>query len=135
MVIFGLTRKKDTHFTPLLYACRSNDPAIINRLLDSNADINDKGKHGETALHVAAKAGADKVLSYLIEDLKMSVHCATDLEITPITVAVSEKHHECTRILLNHNAIVNHKGVVSIFFHIPCARTYLPKYFVGIGGE
>ena len=100
-------------YSPILYACRSNNAALIDKLVEFNANISDRGKNGESALHIAAHSGTSAVLSHLLDHFNMSVHLKTDLEITPIAFAVSQKQHDCAKILLDHGSNVNHQGVVS----------------------
>jgi ankyrin repeat protein len=75
--------------------------AVVKRLLEFGADVNEANEVGWTALHAAAFLGADKIVRYLVEngaDMEMQNGCAQ----TPLSLAVGRNQKGLIRRTVPH---------------------------------
>ncbi|XP_044738962.1 uncharacterized protein LOC123300452 [Chrysoperla carnea] len=77
--------------------------SIVERLLDSGADIEEKGAHENTSLHTAASFGNKEVVELLI-DRGAQIDPLDKYESTPLHWAVSHCHLEIIQLLLDKGA-------------------------------
>ena len=91
------------NFSPLMLSSKLGLLHISKQLVESGADLNQKGgKFGDTSLHLAAQNGNAEVLAYLLE-------CGADLTlknnkgITPLHMAVLKGHIDIIQSLIDDN--------------------------------
>eukprot|EP00931_Biecheleriopsis_adriatica_P009747 TRINITY_DN110814_c0_g1_i1.p1 TRINITY_DN110814_c0_g1~~TRINITY_DN110814_c0_g1_i1.p1 ORF type:complete len:476 (+),score=44.55 TRINITY_DN110814_c0_g1_i1:67-1428(+) len=66
--------------SPLMYAAYHNNHALAERLIEARADINQKGKSGMTAMHLAARSGNVPIARMLLSaraDIAQESACGT----------------------------------------------------------
>ena len=66
--------RDDNGFSPILMACSSNKPDVVDFLLKKGANISDVSVDGMTALIVAAISDADQVIEYLINKAGIDIN-------------------------------------------------------------
>ena len=54
---FLVNQKNDSGWSSLLFACISNSTALVQLLLQNDADVNAVTRENQTALHIAAAKG------------------------------------------------------------------------------
>ena len=125
---------------PLFLAIQSRLKTHVEKLCNEQTVIQ-QNVQGETGLHIAAKLGYDEILSYLIEK-GSNVHACDNHGNTPLHYAVTNKHKECVKILLDANADMlfrneNHESayVLSSGIILALMKTYLEKYKENIHAE
>lgn len=118
-----LDKTTETDCTALHLACELQDVSILEYLLKLNTSPSQKTELGDTALHVAVKAGNDNIVrtllateregwdwvssSALIEEANNEGH-------TALWIAISDHDETIARILLDHGAnpaTVNRNGL------------------------
>ncbi len=83
----------------LVEACRTGDKKEVLRLLDEGADVNAKGRLGETSLMVASENGRDKIAQLLLE--KGADPAVTDMwGQTALLIAAERGHVALVELLL-----------------------------------
>lgn len=89
------------NWPPIVYVSRGDKgehPEKVKSLLAYGAEINAKGPHGKTALHVAAKAGFTKVVKVLLEN-GADTSLKNDAGETPLMVARKNKKKHVEALL------------------------------------
>ena len=105
-------------YSPLQYACASNNMEKFERLLkeSSTNDINHMNVYGDTALHYAARNASVEIVRKLLErnaDINAVSSSSGD---TPIMLAIRRGNREITCLLAERGAdltLTNHKGMSS----------------------
>jgi ankyrin repeat protein len=103
----------DPKAEPLVKACARGDLGKVRSLVSAGIPVNAIGsKHtGQYPLHAAAKAGHDRVVSYLLgAGARVDVRTKAMLEQnadTPLLLALSQGHVRTAKILIEHGADVN----------------------------
>jgi ankyrin repeat protein len=64
----NVNAKSDGGDTPLHWASKYGNDAIVSLLLENGAKVNVKGEYGWTPLHYASSRGQDAVISLLLEN-------------------------------------------------------------------
>uniref|UniRef100_A0A1I8IF24 ANK_REP_REGION domain-containing protein n=1 Tax=Macrostomum lignano TaxID=282301 RepID=A0A1I8IF24_9PLAT len=91
----------------LLYLAASvGQEAIVQRLLQAQADVNLKAADGDSSLHVAARNGHYHVVKILIE-AQADLDIQTKRGATPLYIAAMRGHHEVARLLTSAQADLN----------------------------
>lgn len=85
-------------------AARSGDAAAVTALLDKGADVNAKFRYGATALFKAAERGNTEVVKVLLARGADASVKDTFYSATAMTWALSNKHIEVVRALLEKDA-------------------------------
>ncbi len=67
-----------TGLTPLMIAAYRNDTELVELLLSAGADATTENRHGQTALAMAARGGADETWALLVERFGLTDADATD---------------------------------------------------------
>lgn len=114
-----LTKKQDP---PLMVAVRKGHCHAIMELSADKINVNHQDKDGNTALHIAAKRGFDRFLSYLLD-----LHAAPDVPniwgLTPLMVAVANQRAKCMNVLLERCSSLRMKNNDECnVLHIAAAR-------------
>lgn len=97
----------------LLYGIEHNDEAVVRKLLEMGADVNEPDAEGRTPLHEAIIVGHVPIVEYLLKN-GANVHYKTRTGESPLMTAVN--HHDQTIIDLlmkcgAHFAMADNKGV------------------------
>eukprot|EP01083_Nonionella_stella_P190447 705371_1 len=82
----------DDKLTPLMWACKHNDPQLVKTLLDSGANANYRNKLDETAAHHAAAMGSLDSLN-LLHNFGANMFLTNGAAQTPKDKAI-EQHHK-----------------------------------------
>jgi ankyrin repeat protein len=99
--------RRGTHpLSPLQYAAREGDSAIVNQLLSAGAHINDKGATGRSPLHYAALDTHLDVIRLLIEK-GADVNARDEEGASALDDAVWNRSLDAVAILLAHGARLN----------------------------
>ncbi|KAH6623029.1 Glycerophosphoryl diester phosphodiesterase family-domain-containing protein [Chaetomium tenue] len=95
----------------LAIATKANFKPIVEMLVDAGVDINWQDKHGETALHIAARFGHDECAKVL---LKGTAEQKANLELvensfawTPLHIAAVDGHPSVAQLLVDAGADVD----------------------------
>lgn len=104
LIYFGYRarRRKRRQGVSLDHAARKGSPELVQRLIDSGADIH---KGNEQALHDACLRGRLEVVKLLVRS-GANVNVVNALH-TPLMMATSGKNPEVLRLLIHHGAQVN----------------------------
>ena len=86
-------------FTPLHYACASNDLVSVTRLFAEGVDPNIADIYGETCVHLAAQNGFVPVLKALI-NARADLNIRNQQGDTPLHVACNHQHTEAIKLLI-----------------------------------
>jgi hypothetical protein len=87
----------------LMIAARQGDKPMVELLLRSGADVNDKNFSSEVPLHYAAHYGHQEIVQLLI-DHKADVNVKNDAEATPLSLASSAGKTDIVALLKQHGA-------------------------------
>ena len=97
----------DDHIrSPLHYACRAGDTAMVALLNDYGSDIDATDINGQTPLHVACEFGRSEVVQCLLQ-CAASVDECDNFGNTPLHIVGSSGSVECCQILLEYGAAVD----------------------------
>jgi ankyrin repeat protein len=99
----GLDNRSTTY---LIMAVEKNNEKMVEALVNSGANVNEKDSFGDTPLHAAAAAGNLNITKYLIEK-KAYVDAHDHSHTTPLITAISNKHPNIVKYLCENNANVN----------------------------
>jgi ankyrin repeat protein len=89
--------------TPLHFAARTDEPALVHDLIKRGAKVDRKDKYGCTPLHWA---GASAVIDVLLKK-GAAITSRDGMGNTPLHTAVKEKRPDAVKCLLEHEADVN----------------------------
>jgi ankyrin repeat protein len=91
--------------TPLHLAISIDEPVIVKSLLGcQSADIDSPDNHGRTPLWLSARTGDIEIVEALVErNCSIAVRCRT-CELTPLHIAVQNRHHDIARYLIEKKA-------------------------------
>ena len=89
--------------TELVNAARNNDPVLVARLIDADADVNERGPQRATPLHWMAFHGNDAMVRGLIE-AGARVDATLANGSTPLHLAAYTGHAAVVRVLLASGA-------------------------------
>jgi ankyrin repeat protein len=91
----------------LMIAAEHGDKPMVDLLLRSGADVNDKNYDGEVALHYAALGGYKDIVQLLL-DHKANVNVKSEIGVTPLklvaTEGKSQNANEIVALLKEHGA-------------------------------
>lgn len=121
-------------YSLLMQAARFGDVQGIQKYAAEGYNVNEKTKHGKTALLLAAGAGKAKAVEALI-DLGADIQTQDNNGATALILAATEGHADAVRVLLNRGADVaakDHDGgtalLNSVFFGYRDAAAEVLKY-------
>lgn len=102
---------KKIDYTPLMYACDKGYPKIVSKLIDhdSNVNVNEQTRNGDTALIWAAEKGWDRIVETLL-DANANVDIENQNGDTALMRASWKGHSKVVRHLINARADVNSKN-------------------------
>ncbi|XP_030046614.1 nuclear factor NF-kappa-B p105 subunit [Microcaecilia unicolor] len=95
--------------TPLHLSVITHQANIVECLLSAGADVALLDRHGNSALHLAAKAGDDKVLSTLLSHEKASqiINLPNGDGLSALHLSVMANSMPCLRLMITKGADVN----------------------------
>jgi glycerophosphodiester phosphodiesterase len=95
----------------LAIATKANFKPIVEMLVEAGVDINWQDKHGETALHIAARFGHDECAKVLLkgtEEQKANLELVeSSFAWTPLHIAAVDGHPSVAQLLVDAGADVN----------------------------
>lgn len=95
----------------LLADAIKSDPGILNELVVAGANVDHQGRHGETALYIAARSGDEESVKVLLSH-KASITIAEKIRgWTPLIVASMEGHVRIVHILIDAGATQEYKDL------------------------
>eukprot|EP00041_Stephanoeca_diplocostata_P031690 m.992744 g.992744 ORF g.992744 m.992744 type:complete len:929 (-) comp24007_c0_seq6:6-2792(-) len=92
-------------WTPLMQACAYGHIPVVNKLLESNCDVNKKNALGANAILCAARGGHTSVVQSLLTR-NASIENENE-ELTPLMAAASAGHESVCRLLIDNEANVD----------------------------
>ncbi|MBN1578688.1 MAG: ankyrin repeat domain-containing protein [Chitinispirillaceae bacterium] len=95
----------------LIRASAKGDLALVKKLIDEGANVNNADASGRTALLEAAWGGYNDVVKFLIER-GAKVNSADTSGFTPLMRAIEDGHGAVVTALIKHGADVNTRGNV-----------------------
>lgn len=103
----------DLLVTPLIFATKKADLESVQLLIKFGADVNTAAfNNGQTALHIAAYQGLTKIVTFLLSQPKIEVDLKDKKgRQTPLYLALKANDEESVRLLIAHNADLEHKIV------------------------
>lgn len=75
-----------------LFEIDENGKIVIEKLLQHGANINANDQHQQTALHIAAREGSDKIVDILIKN-QINVNATDDVKATALHRAAEQGKH------------------------------------------
>ncbi|KAI7552785.1 hypothetical protein KC331_g1651 [Hortaea werneckii] len=106
---FSVEPLNEVEKTTLLFnAVNREDATAMHKLLDpaDGANVNAQGRHGDTALHVAASRGSDETVSVLLH-YRAQVNLRDGFGETALLKAVKGGHLETVKVLKRHDTAVD----------------------------
>ena len=79
---------------------------VVQRLIDFGADVNERNDVGWSALHAAAFLGADKIVSFLVEN-GAEIEAQNGCGLTPLSLAVGRNQKGLIRRTVPHVTTAN----------------------------
>uniref|UniRef100_F6TE10 Nuclear factor NF-kappa-B p105 subunit n=1 Tax=Equus caballus TaxID=9796 RepID=F6TE10_HORSE len=104
-----INMRNDLYQTPLHLAVITKQEAVVEDLLRAGADLSLLDRFGNSALHLAAKEGHDKILGILLKHKKAALlinHPNAD-GLNAIHIAMMSNSMPCLRLLVTAGADVN----------------------------
>lgn len=99
--------------TPLMAAVQQQHPEMVEYLLSRSSYPNARRLNGETAMHLAARAGHKPILQLLLNNGgAASIEVEAEGRNRPLHLAAHGNHEECVHLLLERGAIVACKNEV-----------------------
>lgn len=92
--------RNDQGQTPLYWACESDDPFLVQVLIENGADVNAAESFGFTPLHLAAYLGHSSITKVLVTAGASLVGTNNDGS-TPLHLAAKQNHVDVVRILVS----------------------------------
>lgn len=92
--------------TPIMAATDRDHPAIVQLLLNAQADLTRRDRNGWNALMLACYLNRPSVLSLLLK-AHAETECRDEHQRTPLMIACSKRHCACTKLLLEAGADPN----------------------------
>ncbi|XP_065572279.1 ankyrin repeat domain-containing protein 16-like isoform X2 [Artemia franciscana] len=90
--------------TPLHDALRANNIDTAKFIISKGAHWDKRDKLGRHALHLAAEAGAEASVGFLIEDLKIPANILSNCGSTPLHFSAKEGEVDIVKYLIQHGA-------------------------------
>jgi Ankyrin repeats (3 copies)/Ankyrin repeats (many copies) len=119
-------------------AVKAGDNALVQELIQANADVNAKDKEGKTALHWVARVGNTEILQCLLDN-GANINLLEINGWTALRYAVAKGRLEIVACLITNGADINAKthqgGYTSL--HDACAfgRLEIVKYLINNGAD
>ena len=98
--------KDNDGWTPLFFACQSNNLAVAGLLLKAGADVNWKDNDGMSTLHWASRNGQVGIAEFLLAK-GADVNCKDNNESTPLHEACQNSNMAIAELLLSNDAHIN----------------------------
>ena len=134
LALFTLPGCSSEPYSLLMQAARFGDLQGVQKYAAEGFNVNEKTKHGKTALILAASAGKAKAVEALV-DLGADVQAQDNNGATALILAATAGHAEVVRALLNRGADVaakDHDGgtalLNAVFFGYRDAAAEVLKY-------
>jgi ankyrin repeat protein len=89
-------------WTPLHRAVRNRSVEVVRLLLQCGANVNEEDESGWTALHfVSDRFGGSLEIAFALLDCGADMHARTNLDMTPLEMALNNGHHDIVQLLLS----------------------------------
>nr|RBQ97387.1 hypothetical protein FVER53263_12617 [Fusarium verticillioides] len=95
-------------WTPLLWACNTENKKIVELLIDNGADINARCREGQVPLHISVENDSNGITELLISR-GADVSMVDDERQTPLNLASESGNTEVARQLIDSGADVSHE--------------------------
>uniref|UniRef100_A0A1I8H872 ANK_REP_REGION domain-containing protein n=1 Tax=Macrostomum lignano TaxID=282301 RepID=A0A1I8H872_9PLAT len=119
----------------LLYLAASvGQEAIIQRLLQAQADVNLKAADGDSSLHVAARNGNYHVVKILIE-AQADLDIQTKRGATPLYIAAMRGHHEVARLLTSRPNVQQVHGATALYIAVQEGHRKVIESLINAGAD
>ena len=92
--------------TPLHFASDNGHLPVVQFLMESGADVNDRDRWGQTPVHFASGKGHLPIVQHLMEH-GADIHDRNVLEMTPLHIASKQGHLSIVQHLVEHGADVS----------------------------
>jgi|GEM_PF-1950305 len=115
----------------------SGNTTLVQELLDSNVDVNQKDDNNNSPLHLAAIKGYVKIASLLI-DKGADINATNDHGSTPLHFATQYNHTSVASLLIANGAevdIKNRYDDTALHFSISCRNAVLTKELIENGAS
>ncbi|XP_037513549.1 E3 ubiquitin-protein ligase MIB2 [Rhipicephalus sanguineus] len=106
--LFGIASTEDSggpmvksELTPLLVACHEGDESLVRMMMTTGADMNEKDKDGDSALHFGAYGNKPDILELLV-NFGADINAKNKKGYTALHVAVNKEFVACVRVLTNY---------------------------------
>ena len=92
---------------PLHLAVLTGNIAIVNLLMEKNANPNAKDHNGNTPLYNSALSGNLKIANVLLESGRADIHCLNNAQRSALYAACWRGHLDIAKLLHQHGARVD----------------------------
>ncbi|KAL1485179.1 hypothetical protein MTO96_032132 [Rhipicephalus appendiculatus] len=92
---------RKSQLTPLLVACHEGDESLVRMMITTGADVNEKDKDGDSALHFGAYGEQPDILELLV-NFGANINAKNNKGYTALHVAVNKDFVACVRVLTNY---------------------------------
>ncbi|CAM9188868.1 unnamed protein product [Scytosiphon promiscuus] len=123
-------------YAALDFAVRCGKIEASRVLLRKGADINARGNHGRTALHVAMIANQANAMQFLSQQPGVDMNCEDDDRKTPLQLAASEGRVFAVKTLIKLGVDVEHRTSRALSFDYgPRCDDFAPMHFAALHGH
>jgi ankyrin repeat protein len=97
-----------------LIACENADIELVKEALTEGADIKAEGSSGESALHLAVKSGNEKIVNFVLNDLRIPTNVRDAFGRTPLHWAAQQGNTPIAEALLLAHANIEAKDDMGV---------------------
>lgn len=133
-----VNEKSEQGHTALHYASYRGNIEVINKLIESGADIEVSNNRGLNVLHMASQGNQPGALVYFTEKYSMNIHSVDDLGSTPLHWACYTGSETSVLFLLSWDPKVNaqdREGLTPMHLAVMSERTRIIKKLLQKGAD